>query len=337
MEAELPHAAAGAKPPTPDSGKSHYGGCRPFFRDLQQGILAPARECVKRAGWPGCVRSASRGVRGVAGPGPDFGFGSAAGRQYHVGHEGRQVGPLSLLQLSQRRLTDDMMVWIEGTPDWVPITSVAELAPYVQRSITRTPTLPPPTVRRGGSTRPDPVPPPPPMPERHSGMDRQAAGPPPSRLVKTLGILHVVLASAGMLLAPVPAIMWSLEREGPLAEVIDYPAFWGGQLVFLVASFLLSLLLLFAGIGLLKRRQNGRSLSLVYGTAGIVLTLAATVFNVFGVVLPLVDVAEQLGTEEARATAIGYALLSSLGMCGGVYHIVTLVVMNLRSVKDSLS
>lgn len=275
----------------------------------------------------------------VSGLGSEFaaGSGPTAGRQYHVGHEGRQVGPLSLLQLSQRRLTDDMVVWIEGTPDWVPIMSVQELAPYVQRTITRTPTLPPPTVRRGGAVRQPVLPPPPPIPNPTPPVARPPEGPPPSGLVKTLGILHVVLAAAGILLAPVPAIIWSLEREGPLAEVIDYPAFWGGQLIFMVASFLLSLLLLFAGIGLLKRRQNGRSLSLVYGIAGIVLTLAATIFNVFGVVLPLMDVAELLGTEEAEATALGYAILSALGMCGGVYHIVTLVVMNLRSVKDSLS
>lgn len=267
--------------------------------------------------------------------GPDVAFSS--GKQYHIGHDGRRFGPLSLVQLSQRRLTDDMMVWIEGSVDWVPIMSVAELTPYVQRTAIRTPSAPPPLVRHGRRTQPVPIPPPPvsgpPIPP--SGPTIQAS--PPSRLVKAMGIIHIVLGVTGFLLAPVPAVLWALEREGPIAEVIDYPAFWGGQLAFMVASFLLSLLLLFAGISLLKRKHNGRSLSIVYGVAGIVLTLVSTIFNVFCVVLPLLDVAEQLGTDEAQATAIGYAMISSLGMCGGIYHVLVLVIMNLRSVKDSLS
>ena len=64
-------------------------------------------------------------------------------RAFHVAHKGRKFGPLSLADLSTRRLTEDMLVWSEGMPQWVPVSQIPELAPYVQHAAATRTSLPP--------------------------------------------------------------------------------------------------------------------------------------------------------------------------------------------------
>lgn len=262
--------------------------------------------------------------------------GSPDGKRYHVARKGLRVGPLTFLQMSQRRLTDDMAVWIEGTPDWVRITDVPELQCYVFPTPPENTSFPPPFDNDEDEKDPKPPAPPPP-PDKPGGDKSKPTSASAINLIRAMGIAHLVLGFTGILLAPLPAVLWAMEREGLLADVVDYPGFWEIQFFFTVVGCVLSVVLVFAGFGLLNRRPNGRSLSLAYGTTGIVRTLLATIFNVFGIMLPLMGAAKAVGTADAHNTATGFALSCCLGMSNAIYPIIVLIVMNLRSVRESLS
>jgi hypothetical protein len=53
-------------------------------------------------------------------------------RRYRVGHRERELGPFTLRELAERRLTRDMLVWYEGLADWVRIHEIPELRGDVQ-------------------------------------------------------------------------------------------------------------------------------------------------------------------------------------------------------------
>jgi uncharacterized RDD family membrane protein YckC len=82
-------------------------------------------------------------------------------REYHVSHNGVRFGPVSGFDLSRRRLTAGMRVWWQGLPDWIPVESVPELAPYVTFKPVH-PTMVPPRVRIpelfGDHSMPPPLP-----------------------------------------------------------------------------------------------------------------------------------------------------------------------------------
>jgi TM2 domain-containing membrane protein YozV len=64
-------------------------------------------------------------------------------RVYHVMHRGKRYGPLSRVELSSRVLTNDMLVWREGMPEWVPIGTIEQLSAYVRYAAAPAGTAPP--------------------------------------------------------------------------------------------------------------------------------------------------------------------------------------------------
>jgi len=79
-------------------------------------------------------------------------------RAYHVSRNGERFGPMSGFELSRRRLTSDMLVWWRGLPEWIPIETVPELAPYVTLRPVDKITVPPPVISGRPPTAPPPIP-----------------------------------------------------------------------------------------------------------------------------------------------------------------------------------
>jgi uncharacterized RDD family membrane protein YckC len=79
-------------------------------------------------------------------------------RAYHVSRNGERFGPISGFELSRRRLTSDMLVWWRGLPEWIPIETVPELAPYVTLRPVEKITVPPPVIPGRPPTVPPPIP-----------------------------------------------------------------------------------------------------------------------------------------------------------------------------------
>ena len=47
--------------------------------------------------------------------------------QYFIIENGQQVGPMTIVQLAERHITSETLVWAEGMPDWQPAWKVGEI------------------------------------------------------------------------------------------------------------------------------------------------------------------------------------------------------------------
>jgi len=75
---------------------------------------------------------------------------------YFLWHNGERYGPYTLIQMTRRKLTNDMEVAFAGRPEKLPIASISELAPYVTAPAVTNSTTPP----TGPVGRSKPLPPP---------------------------------------------------------------------------------------------------------------------------------------------------------------------------------
>ncbi len=258
-------------------------------------------------------------------------------RIYHVSHRGKRFGPLSLVELSNRILTHDMLVWREDLPNWVPIGELPELLPYVRHAASNNRTTPPaqvPPPAQVALAKRAPLVPPPPLitpPEL-------LPSPPRSAVATTFGVLGVIGGSLGLICSPF-AIAGALAapQDGPLLFA-NNPEFQGLRILGFIAGFLLSIPLLIGGIGLIKRKAWGRVTALVCSIAGIVLHVFSAAIVWAYVVLPTFGLAGDIGSGEAMGEALGVSIIASAEPCIGlVYHILTIVSLRLQSVKRSLS
>lgn len=94
--------------------------------------------------------------------------------EYYIIYQGRQVGPMSIDQLSYYGLNYNSMVWVQGMPAWVQAGNLPELAEYL---------------RRNGCTTP-----PPPMPQSNDGFETGTSG----KSHVLAGILAIVLGWLGV-------------------------------------------------------------------------------------------------------------------------------------------
>lgn len=253
-------------------------------------------------------------------------------RRFYVAHKARKFGPLSLAELASRRLTDDMQAWHEHLPEWVPITEIAELRPYV-RSAAATRTIDPPSQSWGGGPRPGPAPP---LPTGGG-----VAPPPPVQpvggRVKFLGVTSIVLASLGLLCCPV-SLFGTWTSTIPTDTVNPF-AIWLERTVTLSILLLVSIPMLAAGIGLVRGRRWARILGVISSLVCILTYFAMLVLDISFVYWPLLTAA---GTPEADMPggSAGLYAMISVGVFSPIaamaWHVTTVALLNSATVRSSL-
>lgn len=175
--------------------------------------------------------------------------------------------------------------------------------------------------------------------------------------IKTFGILHIILASFGLLcnlgglgfVAAASSIFASMKESLPEKDRLAFTyleQMLATNSALVLAQFLsgvvLTIMLFIAGIGLLKRKPIGRTASVVYGITSIVTKVVLAVITM----IYFRDVNEQLtanfmqsqsGLSAGAAGSGGNIisdLISLLSSC--IYPILTLILLNSRKVKEYL-
>jgi hypothetical protein len=247
-------------------------------------------------------------------------------RVYHLSVRGNRYGPLSLVELSSRKLTHDMLIWREGMSGWVPIGEVEELRPYVVHKHARQTTKPPPRAK------PKFLPPPPPPP--------LTLPPPRSAAATTIGVLHIVFASLFLLCWPLAIIgqFVSPPNDGtPLSDVLSRPEVRYGQAASLGVAWLVAVPMLIAGIGLVRRRGWGRTLAVVVAWTGIAVQAISFVFLFVAAIMPLFGIAVEIDNPDTWLGAFGFTIGAVVGGCGSaIYDVFVLAIMSRQTVKQSL-
>lgn len=267
----------------------------------------------------------------------------ASARKYHVAHQGRKFGPLSLVELSSRRLSSDMLVWCEGMPEWVPIGAIPELRGYVHHA-TASHTVAPPTAgsgampmmttSRGNVTA---------SPSTGAGPPSgppQPPAPPAGSLgrIKFLGITTIILSCVGLLCCPVTffalvAIDQAAAGEGP-ATLSD--AGWGVVRNLLISGdILVSIPMLAAGIGLLYRRRWAAVTTVFTSVTCILLNLCSSVIECVGG-LPLIQNAGSLEGGEEIGAFIGCVVGMLAYLAGMIWHAIAIFMLNSAPVRQGL-
>jgi len=256
----------------------------------------------------------------------------ASARVYHVSHRGQRHGPFNRIELSARRLTNDMLVWREGMPEWVPIGDLEELRPYVLHAAVTRISVPP--VVSSGSRPTGPTVPPPPIVTKPLPPASQ------SNAATTIGILNTIFAALGLLCYPILIFgnLLSINSNAPLADVLKRPEVLRGQAVAFGLGFVLSVPLLISGIGLVRRKSWGARLAVVCAWGGIALQAVYFFFMLVAAVIPALGIAAELDNPTTWGYAAGIMLGSVLGMfVAAIYDVVVLFVMANPTVKRSLN
>ena len=154
--------------------------------------------------------------------------------------------------------------------------------------------------------------------------------------VTVFGILNLVFGAMGLC-----GVLWSLAMlYGPIAEQVakDNPvlremqanrAFSVYSYVATALGFVFTLVLLAAGVGLLRMRPWGRTASIVYGVYGIFSASAGTLFTFLFVLEPMLEKNQELPAAE-RAGVIGGVVGGVFGACFGLVYPVLLLVFMFR-------
>jgi hypothetical protein len=225
-------------------------------------------------------------------------------------------------------LTNDMLVWREGMTEWVPIGTIEELRPYVRHAAAGAGTAPP-TLRPGADVRPPASVSVPPVPVPG---DPAPIAVPASQLATTIGRINIVLGTLGLLVWPL-----SLMTE-PVDEVVVAnaailavrPGARGVDTVLTVLGVLVSVPLLAAGLGLVRRRAWGRVVAIASACLCLLLQLAIVAFTIGYLLLPMLASAVD---HDTLRTIVWY-LAQAVVTCG--YHVWQLVAMRHPAFKASL-
>lgn len=266
-------------------------------------------------------------------------------RKYHVAHQGRKFGPLSLVELSSRRLSSDMLVWCEGMPEWIPIGDMPELRSYVHHAVASH-TVAPPTAPTAAMVRPtaaatypgdssvpvagSPVPaflpPQPPAPPTGGG-----------GRIKFLGITTIILSCVGLLCCPLAlfaAIATDQEAAAAGLATLGSAGFGVVRNILVSGVIFVSIPMLAAGIGLLYRRRWAAITMLVSSVICVLLNLGLAVIVCMGG-LPLLQHAGEL--EEPEVGALGGMVIGVLAyLTGIIWHVTAILLVNSKAVRQNL-
>lgn len=197
-----------------------------------------------------------------------------------------------------------------------------------------------------------------PMPAGGAPSQVQAPPLPVPAQVTVFGIMHLLLAVAGVVMVALSGLMQQFTAV-MLADQVNQPGIAGAQarmqgaileigrtssVVYYAGTLLLAVLLAVSGVLLLKRRGAGIKVSNTYAWCSITLKLVSLVVF-FGWTMPKLDpvlneVARETGPEGAmlgnvmRVSMVAGGVFSPVLMC--VYPVLALVLLNRPPVKAAL-
>jgi hypothetical protein len=151
--------------------------------------------------------------------------------------------------------------------------------------------------------------------------------------VTVFGILNIVFAVLGifsMLAMMAFFAMAGTSTNNPVIQLIqNNPAYASWMKLSLVLGVPVSVILLAAGIGLLKLKPWARTVSIAYGIYAIVMVLAGMVVNYIFLLQPMLQQAHQQQGPQAAA-AMGGAIGGTCGSCFGLIYPVLLLIFMMR-------
>jgi len=253
---------------------------------------------------------------------------AATQRVYHVMQRGRRYGPLSRVELSTRVLTNDMLVWREGMTDWVPIGAIEELRPYVRHAAAGAGTAPP-TLRPGTEAQPPASVSLPPLPVP---ADPEPLAVPTNQLANTIGRINIVLGILGLVIWPLTLLTEPVDAVvvANAAIIAVRPGVRLADTVLTLLGVLISVPLLAAGLGLVRRRAWGHTVAVASACSCLLLQLAIVAYTIGYLLLPMLASVVEIDT---LGTAVVY-LACAVVTCG--YHVWQLVAMRTPAFKASL-
>ena len=164
--------------------------------------------------------------------------------------------------------------------------------------------------------------------------------------VLVFGILNLVfgllglcgtLAALAMMYGPLAEQMAQMGKDNVTVQLQADPTYHGFMLVMSVVGFPFTILLVAAGVGLLRMRPWGRTGSIVYGVYDIIATIAALVMNYVFILFPLMQRVDQL--PEAERVGVMAGMMG--GIAGGcislIYPILLLVFMYRANVRAAFA
>ncbi len=143
------------------------------------------------------------------------------------------------------------------------------------------------------------------------------------------GILNLVFAAFGLfgLLATVTLLSTAADTHNPVARaMLDNPTFALWIKIGLPLGLIALLVLLVAGIGLLRLKEWARKLSIGYAIYAIVMGVVGMLMNLLFVVRPMLAQAQQQGPENAAAMAGAFGGVMG-GCIGMIYPILLLIFL----------
>ena len=147
--------------------------------------------------------------------------------------------------------------------------------------------------------------------------------------VTVFGILNLVFAALGLCgvafgvmgLAVMANIPEGIDRPpNPQLDALQNPAYLAYSYASIGLGFLATIVLAIAGIGLLKLKSWGRSLSLGYAAYAIVMNIVGFVVSYIFIIQPAVALAEQGNDPQAQGQMIGTIVGGAVGGCLGLIY-----------------
>lgn len=257
------------------------------------------------------------------------------GRRFHVAQNGRKFGPLSLAEISTRRLSSDMLVWCEGMTEWVPVADLDELRPYVRHAAAQRPVVPPKQTEYSRSAElqsagPEALPPAPPVP------------PPPASTgegrIMFVAITTIVLGAVGLLGCPLAVIgSFMNEQAARIADEIgvgrtEYLVLW---VVVFVVLLMVSIAMLVGGVGLLWKRSWAAATSRIASAVCLMVNLVTGIWQLFFVLVPVGKLVAD-GASGWFLVMSGLNLTGFVMLCGVIWHVTSLLVLNSAGARAGL-
>jgi hypothetical protein len=127
-------------------------------------------------------------------------------------------------------------------------------------------------------------------------------------------------------------------KEQMNLQQFDDPVFFGLLSMQMVLGTILSVVIIFSGIGLLKFKPWGRKLANFYAVAYLGLLVVGVTINIIFTVIPAINAANQPGaTPDKIGGAVGGAMGGVFSVCFGViYPICILIFLNRRRFVDQI-
>lgn len=154
--------------------------------------------------------------------------------------------------------------------------------------------------------------------------------------VTVFGVLNIAFAAFGLMGLLSSLSMLAMARNmkastpNPVLKLMDSsPGFTLWTNISIGVGFIFTLVLLASGIGLLKMKSWGRTLSFVYIAYAVIFGILSTVMNYMFLVVPLMEQSKnQQGAEQAAA--IGGAVGGMVGGCFGLIYPMLLAFFMMR-------